>query len=102
RRCEAARAEEIVVAEVRAFRVRAETDDAVPTIVELRARLDEIRGTELEKCLRKHGPIPIEQRQAIECFAAQLTNKILHQPIVELKKSAPLRGTIRRIFGLQP
>lgn len=102
RRCEAARAEEIVAAEVRAFHVRAETEDAVPTIVELRARVDEIRSAELEKCLRKLGPIPVEQRQAIECFAAQLTNKILHQPIVELKKSAPLRGAIRRIFGLQP
>jgi glutamyl-tRNA reductase len=102
RRCEATRAEEIVASEVWAFRRRAETDDAVPTIVELRARVDEIRGAELEKCLRKLGPIPVEQRQAIECFAAQLTNKILHQPIVELKKSAPLRATIRRIFGLQP
>ncbi|HYR28057.1 MAG TPA: glutamyl-tRNA reductase, partial [Thermoanaerobaculia bacterium] len=102
RRCEATRAEEIVAAEVRAFHARAETEDAVPTIVELRARVDEIRAAELEKCLRKLGPIPVEQRQAIECFAAQLTNKILHQPIVELKKSAPLRGAIRRIFGLQP
>ena len=102
RRCEAARAEEIVANEVRAFHVRAESEDAVPTIVELRARVDEIRGAELEKCLRKLGPIPVEQRQAIECFAAQLTNKILHQPIVELKKSAPLRGAIRRIFGLRP
>lgn len=102
RRCEATRAEEIVASEVRAFRRRAETEDAVPTIVELRARVDEIRGAELEKCLRKLGPIPVEQREAIECFAAQLTNKILHQPIVELKKSAPLRGAIRMIFGLRP
>ena len=103
RRCEAARAEEIVAAEVRAFHVRARTEDAVPTIVELRKRVDEIREAELEKCLRRLGPIPIEQRQAIECFAVQMTNKILHQPIVQLKNSdSSLRHAIRTIFGLQP
>ena len=102
RRCEAARAEEIVAAEARMFRRRAEAEDAVPTIVELRTRIDEIRSAELEKCLRRLGPLSVEQRAAIECFAAQLTNKILHQPIVELKKSAPLRRAIRMIFGLQP
>ncbi|HEX7809524.1 MAG TPA: glutamyl-tRNA reductase [Thermoanaerobaculia bacterium] len=102
RRCEAARAEEIVTAEVRAFRRRADADEAVPTIVELRARVDDIRAAELEKCLRRLGPIPVEQRQAVEQFAVQLTNKILHQPIVELKKSESLRRAIRMIFGLQP
>jgi len=101
RRCEAARAEEIVTAEVRSFHRRLEVEDAVPTIVELRARLDEIRAAELEKCLRRLGPITVEQREAIEQFAMQTINKILHQPIVELRKSSNLRGTIRKIFGLQ-
>jgi glutamyl-tRNA reductase len=87
---------------VRSFHRRIEVEDAVPTIVELRARFDEIRAAELEKCLRRLGPIPVEQREAIEQFAMQMTNKILHQPIVELKKSSTLRGAIRKIFGLQP
>jgi glutamyl-tRNA reductase len=102
RRCEAARAERIIAAEVRAFGERLAIDDAVPTIVELRSRVDEIRTAELEKCLRRMGPIALEQRQAIEQFAMQLTNKILHQPIVELRRSESLRGVIRRIFGLRP
>lgn len=102
RRCEAARAERIIAAEVRAFGERLAIDDAVPTIVELRSRVDELRTAELEKCLRRMGPIALEQRQAIEQFAMQLTNKILHQPIVELRRSESLRGVIRRIFGLRP
>ena len=36
-----------------------------------------------------------------ECFAAQLTNKILHQPIVELRRSESVRTVIRKIFGLR-
>lgn len=101
RRCEAARAERIIAEEVRAFGERLAIEDAIPTIVELRSRIDEIRTAELEKCLRKMGPIALEQRQVIERFAMQLTNKILHQPIVELRRSESLRGVIRRIFGLR-
>lgn len=100
RRGEAAHAERIIAAEVRSFGERLAIEDAVPTIVELRSRVDEIRAAELEKCLRRMGSIALEHRAAIEQFATQLTNKILHQPIVELRRSESLRGTIRRIFGL--
>ena len=101
RRCKAAQAEGIVAAEVRAFRRRSIAGEAVPTIVELRSRLNEIRTAELEKCLRRLGPITVQQRHALEQFAVQMTNKILHQPIVELKQNESLRGVIRAMFGLQ-
>jgi glutamyl-tRNA reductase len=100
RRCEAARAEEIIDREVRSFGERLAIDDAVPTIVALRSRVEEIRAAELQKCLRRMGPMALGQREALEQFATQLTNKILHQPIVELRRSESLRGVIRRIFGL--
>ena len=102
RKQKAAKAEEIIAGEVDSFRRRAATNDAAPTILELRARLEEIRTAELEKCLRRLGPITVQQREAIEQFAVQMTNKILHQPIVELKKSEALRRSVRMIFGLQP
>lgn len=107
RRCKAAQAEEIVTAEVRTFRRRLSVEDAVPTIVELQKRLDEIRAAELEKCLRKLGPIRTEQREAIEQLSLRMMNKILHHPIVQLKEPTKepheresLRRTIRTIFGL--
>jgi glutamyl-tRNA reductase len=103
----AGEAEEIVSREVEGFRKRLVAQDAVPTIVELQQRLEAIRAAELEKCLRKVGPISTEQRAAIEMLSTQMINKILHYPILQLKEPADeperetLRRTIRKIFGLR-
>jgi glutamyl-tRNA reductase len=104
----AVEAEEIVAREVDAFRRRLVSQDAVPTIVELQQRLETIRAAELDKCLRRLGPISAEQRAAIEQLTTQMVNKILHYPILQLKESSEepneresLRRTIRKIFGLR-
>jgi glutamyl-tRNA reductase len=109
RRCKAAQAEQIVAVEVRSFRGRLAMEEAVPTIVELQQRVDELRSAELEKCLRKLGPLRTEQREAIEQLSVRMMNKILHHPIVQLKEPShephereSLRRTIRTIFGLRP
>jgi glutamyl-tRNA reductase len=100
-------AEQIVLREVENFRKRLVAQDAVPTILELQQRLETIRTSELEKCLRKVGPMTPEQRSAIEMLSTQLVNKILHYPILQLRDGAEepqeresLRKTIRKIFGL--
>jgi glutamyl-tRNA reductase len=104
----AVEAEEIVAREVESFRKRLISQDSVPTIVELQRRLEEIRVTEVEKTLRKMGPISAEQREAIETLTTQMINKILHYPILQLKDASDepqeresLRQTIRKIFGLR-
>jgi glutamyl-tRNA reductase len=108
RQQKAREAEQIVVREVEAFRKRLVAQDAVPTILELQQRLENIRAAELEKCLRKVGPMTAEQREAIEMFSTQMVNKILHYPILQLKEASDepqeresLRRTIRKIFGLR-
>jgi len=108
RRDRAEEAESIVTREVDGFRRRLVAQDAVPTIVELQQRLETIRAAELEKTLRKLGPITAEQRQTIEQLTTQMVNKILHYPILRLKDSdvqpherESLRDTIRKIFGLR-
>ncbi len=108
RQQKAAVAEQVVVREVEAFRKRLVAQDAVPTILELQQRLEAIRASELEKCLRKVGPMTAEQREAIEQFSSQMVNKILHYPILQLKDASDepqeresLRRTIRKIFGLR-
>jgi len=108
RQAKAVDAEQIVQREVDAFRGRLVAQDAVPTILELQQRLETIRQAELEKCLRKMGPMTAEQRATVEMFSSQLVNKILHYPILELKdgaeepqERAALRRTIRKIFGLR-
>src|SRR6185436_5398819 len=101
-------AEQIVMREVESFRKRLVAQDAVPTILELQQRLEAIRASELEKCLRRVGPMTAEQREAIELFSSQMVNKILHYPILQLKDASDepqerdaLRRTIRKIFGLR-
>jgi glutamyl-tRNA reductase len=108
RQQKAREAEQIVGREVEAFGKRLVAQDAVPTILELQQRLETIRAAELEKCLRKVGPMSAEQREAIEMFSTQMVNKILHYPILQLKESSDepqeresLRRTIRKIFGLR-
>ncbi len=107
RQKKAQQAEEIIDREVESFRKRLVAQDAVPTILELQGRLETIRSAELEKCLRKMGPISAEQRAAVEQLSSQMINKILHYPILQLKDATDepqeresLRNTIRKIFGL--
>src|SRR5436190_896077 len=75
---------------------------------ELQQRLEEIRAAELEKCLRRVGPMTAEQRESLELMTTQLGNKILHYPILQLKEAdepqeqrESIRKTIRKIFGLR-
>ncbi|HUO84998.1 MAG TPA: glutamyl-tRNA reductase, partial [Thermoanaerobaculia bacterium] len=106
----AVEADAIIEREVISFLRLLASHDAVPTIVELQGRIEEIRVAELEKCLRKVGPVTAEQKAAVEALSTAIVNKILHYPIVKLRESAAdqeagtaetMRQTIRRIFGLQ-
>jgi len=103
-------AEEIIREESEGFLRRLASLEVIPTIVELQTRLEEIRTAELEKCLRKLGPVSAEQRESIEALTTSIVNKVLHYPIVRLRESAAdakngdgpdLGETIRRIFGLR-
>ncbi|HEV8660789.1 MAG TPA: glutamyl-tRNA reductase [Thermoanaerobaculia bacterium] len=105
---QAEEAERIVAREVDAFRKRLTAQDAVPTIVELQGRLEEIRTGEFEKYLQRVGPVAAEHRQAIETLTLRMINKILHYPILQLKDAyeepqerESLRRTVRQIFGLR-
>lgn len=100
RRERAKEAEGIVNHEVAGFRKRLAARDAVPTIVELRQRLDSIRTAEVEKYLRHLGPVTIEHKEAVEMLTTQIINKILHYPMLQLKEEPAREPAIRRIFGL--
>ena len=106
----AEQAEAIIDREVETFLHRIASQEAIPTILELQQRLETIRAAELEKCLRKVGPVTPEQRAAIEMLSSGIINKVLHYPILRLKESTAdpkresgeaIRETIRKIFGLR-
>jgi glutamyl-tRNA reductase len=107
RRREAERAEPIIEREVGVFLTWLRSLDVVPTIVSLRQRLEEIRGAELQKALGRIGDLTPDQREAITALSHAMVNKILHQPMTELKRRAALQdghlytNVLRRLFGLE-
>ena len=80
----------------------------VPTIKELRARMDDVRASELERVLRQLDHLSPEDRAQVEQFSQTLLNKFLHQPTITLKQAAEegrgygLLEAVRRLFGMEP
>jgi glutamyl-tRNA reductase len=103
---EAEKAEELVLQEVETYLQWERSLDAVPTIVELREKVDEIRKRELDKTLCQLPNVTEEQRQALDAMSAAIVNKIVHAPIVVLKQAASseesgeLFAFARKLFNL--
>jgi glutamyl-tRNA reductase len=106
RRKEAVAAETLVEKEAREFVDWQKSRDAVPLLVALRRRGDEIRRQELEKVRGRLGTLSREQEEALEAATAAIVNKLLHAPTVALKEAArnghePEQvSLIRRLLGL--
>ena len=104
---EAQRAEALIEEEVERFRRRMQTLDAVPTILALQQRMEQIRQDEIERLRAKLGPLTPEQQSTIENLTRSIVNKILHPPISALKNasgSEELTTTseiLRGLFGLE-
>ncbi len=107
RKREAERAEVIIDREVGVYLTWLGSLDVVPTIVSLRQRVEQIRGAELQKALGRMGDLTPEQREAITAMSHAMVNKLLHQPMTELKRRAALQdghlytSVLRRLFGLE-
>ncbi len=108
RQKEAQLGEQIVEHEVERFLERLKTLDVVPTIVSLQARLEEIRRGEVERLHHRLGPLTPEQEAAVEQLTRGIVNKVLHEPMAQLKALArepdglKLVDAVRRIFNLKP
>jgi glutamyl-tRNA reductase len=106
RRKEAAAAEVMVEREVKEFLDWQRSRDAVPLLMELRRRGDEIRKAELDKARRRLGPLTPEQEEALEAATTAIVNKLLHSPTVHLKEAArnghepEHMSLIRKLLGL--
>jgi glutamyl-tRNA reductase len=80
----------------------------VPTIKELRSRMEALRAAELERALRHLAHLSPDDRAQVEQFSQALLNKFLHHPTIALKAAAEegrgygLLEALRRLFGLEP
>lgn len=86
RKMEAEKAEHIVGEETIKFRNWLSTLDVVPTIVSLREKAETIRQNELQRTLAHLPGLNDKERQAIEVLTEAIVKKLLHDPILFLKK----------------
>ena len=103
---EAQRAETLVEREVVKFLARRGDVEVIPTIVSLRARLEEIRLGEVKKTLARLPEATPETRAAIEALSTAMVNKMLHAPITKLRESSRAGAgrswleLVHELFGL--
>ncbi|NWF48979.1 MAG: glutamyl-tRNA reductase [Ignavibacteriaceae bacterium] len=107
RRSEIPKVEAIIESELDSFFNWYNSLQVAPTIKSLRDYFENIRAEEIEKNLNRFSS---EDREKIEIITKKIMNKILHQPTVELKKtaesgispeeSASRIGIIRSLFGI--
>jgi glutamyl-tRNA reductase len=104
---EAGKAEEIVAQEVEIYLQWERTLDAVPTIVDLREKIEDIRKRELDRTLGSLNGISEDERRAIDIMSQSIVNKLLHAPLVVLKQAASMQdgndntiSVARKLFNL--
>ena len=108
RQQEATRAERIVAEETVKFWEWLATLELNPTIIALKQKAEAICEAELKKTLPQMGPLTEEQRRALEVLTHSITGKMLHDPIMFMKRNHhPKRPQIkvdlvRRLFNLDP
>src|SRR5262245_9228193 len=59
--------------------------EVTPTIVALRARVDDIKQAELDKTLGRLGNLSAPDRKLVEAMASSIVNKLIHNTMVTLK-----------------
>jgi glutamyl-tRNA reductase len=104
RQKEAEKAERIVEEEIETFLKWQSSLDAVPTIIALREKAEEIKKEELDRLLNKIPEIGENEKKAIEYMATAIINKLIHPPTVALKEDSEdkdmMIAAIKRLYGL--
>ena len=102
RRQMAQEAEALLEEEVAAFELWWRSLDTVPTISSLRSKIESIREQELEKALSRLGTEFAEKHQeVIEALTRGIVNKILHEPMVQLRAQQDIQARKRCLQSLQ-
>jgi len=105
--CSLEQAEKIVAAEEQAFRSQLQAQAAVPTIVALRERLNQICRQDVESFIEERGPFPREQVQLLHAITAQVIQRIASSLARELKElpekeeQERMTAAVTRLFHLQ-
>lgn len=88
RRHEAEKAQFIIDTEILQFQQWLQTLDVVPTIIALRRKAEAIRQAELRKTLSHLQGLSDKEKEAIGILTESIVKKLLHDPILFLKKKS--------------
>jgi glutamyl-tRNA reductase len=88
RQREVHRVQQIIDAETARFAAWWRSRQAVPTVVALRARAEQVRQEELAEALGKLRHLDAADRATVAALTRAIVNKLLHQPTVRLKARA--------------
>lgn len=80
--------ETIITNEMEEFLKWYSTRDVVPTIVMLTRQMEEIRQKEFNKVIGKLKNINENEKNLINAMSKAIINKIMHKPIIKLKKAS--------------
>jgi glutamyl-tRNA reductase len=104
RKKEAEKAEKIIEEEIEPFLKWLSSLDSVPTIVALREKAEEIKKEEFEKLMNRFPEMEDKQKNAIECMASAIINKLIHPPTKALKEDPEnkdlLIAIIKKLYGI--
>ncbi len=102
RRQMAIEAESILEDELEGFDVWWRSLETVPTISSLREKVETIRAQELEKALSRLGTEFADKHQeVIEALTRGIVNKILHDPMVQLRAQQDIEARRKAMQALQ-
>jgi glutamyl-tRNA reductase len=99
--------EEIVAIEVDAFLAWMRSADVAPTVAALRARADDVVGTELRRLAQRRPDLSAEQRNEVARTVHRVVQRLLHQPTVRVRQLAAEPGgdryasALRELFDLE-
>ena len=106
RKREVPRVQAIIDQEVAEFMNWLRARDVVPTIVDLRNHVEEIRDAEVRWAMGKLNDLSGREQKVILALSQRIVNKILHRPTVRLKERANgqeadrYTEALRDLFGL--
>ena len=102
---EASKVESIIDKEAARFMEWFGSLEAVPVIKALRGKAEALRVQEMEKTMRRLQHLSPEDKERIDFLTASITQKLLHDPMLALKKHGKSKGAIdaaRELFNLEP
>jgi glutamyl-tRNA reductase len=107
RAAEVGRVDAIIAQEIERLMAWWETQSALPTVVDLRARAEQVRQEELTEAFGRLRNLSDQDRAVVDDLSRALMNRLLHQPTVGLKEAGEggrdeVIHIARELFGLGP